>query len=274
MIERTLARVTDRIIVVSRQQQKEINETYSVGRKEQFLVIPLGLDLTQFNSSSQRARSCREQLGIPQELIVGIVGRLTEIKNHKLFLRAVELFKQKALGQQVRFVVLGDGHLRQALEEQTREAGLEADVIFAGTRNDPENFYPALDVVALTSLNEGTPLTLLEAMANARPVIATAVGGVVDLLGEVREETQDAYQVCRRGLSVVPGDAHGFATGLQRLVEDEKLRNQLAEQGLQFVGQSHSKERLMKDMNSLYSELMKTLNCRKSLDSRARLSVG
>ena len=80
--------------------------------------------------------------------------------------------------------MLGDGSLRDRLEAQAQALGLAEDVIFAGSRRDPENFYAALDIVALTSLNEGTPLTLIEAMANARPVIATAVGGVVDLLGE------------------------------------------------------------------------------------------
>src|ERR1043166_7942070 len=77
----------------------------------------------------------------------------------------------------VRFIVIGDGALREALEQQQHELGLEKDVIFVGSRRDPEYFYPALDVVALTSRNEGTPLTLIEAMANARPVVATSVGG-------------------------------------------------------------------------------------------------
>ncbi len=83
----------------------------------------------------------------------------------------------------MRFVIIGDGSLRGTLEEQARELGLADDVVFLGTREDPEFFYPALDVVALTSHNEGTPLTLIEAMANERPVVSTAVGGVVDLLG-------------------------------------------------------------------------------------------
>ncbi len=85
----------------------------------------------------------------------------------------------------MRFVVIGDGHLRAELEGHARALGLLDDVKFAGLRDDPENFYPALDVVALTSRNEGTPLTLIEAMANARACVATAVGGVVDLLGGV-----------------------------------------------------------------------------------------
>jgi len=108
----------------------------------------------------------------------------------------------------VRFVVIGDGHLRHKLEQQVQANGLGDDVTFVGSRRDPENFYPALDIVALTSRNEGTPLTLIEAMANARPVISTAVGGVVDLLGDQLSASNDgAFAVCERGVRVRPGDA-------------------------------------------------------------------
>lgn len=270
LIEKILARLaTDRIVVVSEQQQKEINETFSVGRKDQFVVIPLGLDLIQF-SSSNRLRLFREQIGVTRdEILVGIVGRLTPVKNHQLFCEAVELFKGMKGNfptQRVRFVVIGDGSLRQTLEDQVKRAGLETDILFAGTRSDPENFYPALDIVALTSRNEGTPLTLLEAMANARPVIATAVGGVVDLLGSVVSETQEGLQICQRGLRVERGNAQAFAAGLARLVADAELRYELGERGQQFVESKYSKQRLLDDVSRLYDELMVELDCKKSLN--------
>jgi glycosyltransferase involved in cell wall biosynthesis len=271
LIERVLARVgTDRIVVVSTQQQEEINETFAVGKKDQFVVIPLGLDLRQFSSWKDRGQPFRQQLGVkPDEILIGIVGRLTEVKNHRMFLEAVELFRERHANstQRVRFVIIGDGSLRHSLENQVERSGLGADVIFAGTRSDPEDFYPALDVVALTSLNEGTPLTLLEAMANARPVIATGVGGVTDLLGEVLSETQDGIHICQRGLRVDSGDAHAFAMGLARLVEDVELRHELGARGLQFVERTHSKERLLNDVSSLYNELTNALN-RQDLLSR------
>src|SRR5205807_3288145 len=136
----------------------------------------------------------RAELGADEnQVLIGIVGRLTEIKNHKLFLQAAARLKEflnaRAAAAETkdlpspRFLIVGDGSLRHELEAQAKSLGLERDVSFLGTRNDPEDFYPALDIVALSSLNEGTPLTLVEAMANARPVVATAVGGVVDLLG-------------------------------------------------------------------------------------------
>jgi glycosyltransferase involved in cell wall biosynthesis len=134
--------------------------------------------------------------------------------------------------------------------------------LFLGTRNDPEDFYPALDIVALTSLNEGTPLTLIEAMANARPVVATAVGGVVDLLGApvgpaAHPEETPGYQLCARGVSVASGDAQGFARGLARLIDDPALRDDLGRIGLEFVTQNYAKERLLRDMAELYRELVR-----------------
>jgi glycosyltransferase involved in cell wall biosynthesis len=190
-------------------------------------------------------------------ILIGIVGRLTEIKNHQMFLNVVARLKEidPACWRQgaVRFIVIGDGGLRQMLEAQSEALGLDKDVIFVGERKDPEYFYPALDVVALTSRNEGTPLTLIEAMANARPVVATSVGGVVDLLGDVVED--GPYQVCRRGIGVPPGDEEAFVAALSRIIRDRSLRQELGERGLEFVEVNYSKERLFEDIKGLYAEL-------------------
>ena len=137
-------------------------------------------------------------------------------------------------------------------------AGLAEDVTFVGGRRDLEEIYPALDIVALTSRNEGTPLTLIEAMFNARPVISTAVGGVVDLLGESNSEDPDAsFVLCQRGISVRSPDPLAFAAGLSQLVDDAKLRREIGERGLQFVASHHSKERLLDDVRALYADLLK-----------------
>lgn len=274
-IEKVLARLmTDRIVVVSEQQRREIQERFGVGQPDQFVVIPLGLDTHSFADWRNRRQLFRDELGSKNdELLVGIVGRLTEIKNHDLFLRAVAILKRRLAEEKsrprVRFVMIGDGSLRDRLETQARALGLVEDVIFAGTRRDPENFYAALDIVALTSLNEGTPLTLIEAMANARPVIATAVGGVVDLLGEtVLENQNESYSVRRRGVSVPSDDVEAFAAGLIRLVENSDLRRELGERGLAYVTCNHSKERLLNDVKTLYNELLK----RRPLSTEARPS--
>jgi glycosyltransferase involved in cell wall biosynthesis len=269
-VERTLARLaTDRVIVISAQQLEEINGRFRVGRRGQFEVIPLGLDTHAFDDARARRAKLRREWGARDEdTLVGIVGRLTEIKNHKLFLEAAALLKKKcaqakpvgASGGRVSFVVVGDGHLREELESHARALGLSDDVEFAGLRDDPENFYPALDVVALTSLNEGTPLTLIEAMANSRAVVATSVGGVVDLLGGVEESElrrPHRWQVCERGVQVRPGDAEAFAEALAHVAGDRRLRESLGERGREFVGRNYSVERLVGDVLRLYEDLLR-----------------
>jgi len=265
-IERFLGRfATDRIIVISEQQRREIHEVFRVGRRAQFAVIPLGIDMGVYASWPDRRPCLRAELHADgDEVLVGIVGRLTEIKNHGMFLEAAAIL-DKTTKAKVRFVIVGDGKLRPDLAAQAQALGLSGKVSFLGTRNDPEDFYPALDIVALTSLNEGTPLTLIEAMANARPVIATSVGGVVDLLGNPlgagvlrgaeQDEAAARFQLCERGVAVASGDAEGFAGGLARLIEDRQLRTEFGARGLDFVTQNYARERLLRDMSALYRDL-------------------
>ncbi|HEU4593749.1 MAG TPA: glycosyltransferase [Pyrinomonadaceae bacterium] len=287
-VEKVLARLaTDRIVVISPQQFREIHEQFGVGRRAQFEVVPLGLDTSAFEDRAARREAARQELGAGDgDVLVGIVGRLTEVKNHALFLEAAALYGERFGGRvassggsgsesrragRVRFVVVGDGHLRGELEARARALGLTDEVEFTGLRDDPENFYAALDVVALTSLNEGTPLTLIEAMANARAVVATSVGGVVDLLGEPRQAASEhgaveggeggeeysrrGWQVCERGVLVRPRDAGAFCEGLARVVADEELRRALGGRGRRFVEERYSVARLVADVEKLYEEL-------------------
>lgn len=289
-IERVLARIaTDRIVAISQQQFREIHEQFGVGRAAQFRVIPLGLDLEAFANWRERRAAARSQFGAGEgELLIGIVGRLTEIKNHKLFIEAAHMYLKReteatsasaeATGataeapRRARFVIIGDGQLRGELEAQARTLGIAERVTFTGMRDDPENFYPALDIVALTSLNEGTPLTLIEAMANARPVVATAVGGVVDLLGDAcaaaspykvngKSNPADASGVsghtfCERGVRVRTNDAEAFCEALWQVAGDEEFRRETGARGRAFVAEHYSKERLVRDVLNLYSELL------------------
>jgi glycosyltransferase involved in cell wall biosynthesis len=267
-IEKVLARLaTDRIITISPQQYREIHSEFGVGHERQFAVIPLGLDTGVFAGWPARRELMRDELGLYDgDVAVGIIGRLTEVKNHTLFLKSVARYRElhgaaKQAGR-VRFFIIGDGHLRAGLEAEARELGVHGDVTFMGTRNDLEKLYPALDVVALTSLNEGTPLTLIEAMANARAVVATGVGGVVDLLGEKNDSVlagSDAigYTLRERGVLVEPNNAEAFARGLACLIEREALRLEMGGRGQHFVESSYSKERLLKDVTGLYREMLR-----------------
>ena len=269
LIEKILARLaTDRIIVISPQQRREIHEEFGVGRARQFRVIPLGLDTSAFANAEKRRHVLRGELNLGEEdILVGIVGRLTEVKNHMLFIEAAARYKESfgtvSNGRRVLFVVIGDGHLRTKLEKQARELGIIGEVRFLGTRGDSENFYPALDVVALTSLNEGTPLTLIEAMANARPLIATKVGGVVDLLGQRERldlgegEGPAGFELYEHGVGVRPNDAAAFSEGLAHLVLAADARRAMGERGRGFVERNYSKDRLLADVKNLYRELAK-----------------
>jgi glycosyltransferase involved in cell wall biosynthesis len=269
-VEQALARLaTDRIVVISPQQLEEINGRFRVGKRSQFEVIPLGLDTRAFEDWPARRQVLRNEWGAKDEdVLIGIVGRLTEVKNHRLFLEAAALFKKRRAFEtesggaphagRVRFVVVGDGHLRADLESHAWALGLSDDVKFAGLRDDPENFYPALDVAALTSRNEGTPLTLIEAMANARACVATAVGGVVDVLGGVAEgelRRPHSWQICERGVQVRPGDPEAFAEALAHAVNDAALRQALGERGREYVERNYSVERLVADVEGLYGRL-------------------
>jgi glycosyltransferase involved in cell wall biosynthesis len=257
-VERMLARlVTDRIVVITEQQRQEINGTFRVGKAEQFAVIPLGIDLTVYDDWQNRRAAFRHEHNVaPDEILVGIVGRLTEIKNHRMFLEAAALFK-KNHQTKVKFVIIGDGHLRPQLEHEVDVLGLRDDVWFLGSRQDPEKFYAALDVLALTSLNEGTPLSLIEGMANARPVVATSVGGVVDLLGaKIHHDSGQPFAIHERGLSVSSGDAEGFSQALAFLISNEVLRRELGDRGRAFVVQNYDRQRLIADISALYAQLL------------------
>jgi glycosyltransferase involved in cell wall biosynthesis len=258
-IERALARLaTDRIIVISPQQLREINKDFKVGRPHQFAVVPLGLDTSLFADRASRRPAARTAVVAGEdEVLVGIVGRLTEIKNHRLFIEMVQQFREldPETAQRVRFLVIGDGHLRNELESYAKGLGVEREVEFLGMRDDPENFYAALDIVALTSLNEGTPLTLIEAMANGCACVATRVGGVPDLLGELKASMDDGFQLHERGISARSGDATGLARGLAYLISNDSKRAELGRRGREFIESTYSKQRLIGDIEQLYLQL-------------------
>ena len=258
-IERMLARATDRILVLSEQQLREIHTDFAVGRDAQFRILRLGIDLAPFENSARQRHILRAEIGArDDEILVGIVGRLTEVKNHKLFLQIAKLWFDQADANlpKARFVIVGDGNLRGALETEAAALGLQSDkLVFVGERRDPQVFYPALDIAALTSLNEGTPLTLIEAMANERAVISTAVGGVVDLL-DAKNQTADDFEVATRGIAVETENAAAFVRGLRHLVENPDLRHTFGTRGLQYVRDNYSKERLLRDIEKIYRELL------------------
>ncbi len=257
-IERLLARfATDRIVVISRRQFEEIHGKFRVGRKEQFEIIPLGIDFRILRSEPGYREAIRKRTGAKlNDIVVGFVGRLTEIKNVSLLLRvAAEQMGNAEESQTTRFLIAGDGQLRRSLEQQADELGISDIVTFVGNVENPAEVYAGVDIVALPSRNEGTPLSLIEAMAMGLPVIATAVGGVPDLLGDV-VETHTGFSACERGVLAESGDVNGFLHGLSFLRENEMFRDQIAKSGKEYVHTHYSKERLVSDIVSLYEKLL------------------
>jgi len=248
-IERWLARRTDCLIAVSRTIQQELLEK-GIGRPAQWRVIPLGLDLASL-----------AQLPMPNgssPLRCGIVGRLVPIKNPGLFLQALQQLMRE--GCPVLGIMVGDGPLRRTLEHQAEHLKLQGKVQFTGWRHDVPAVYEGLDVTCLTSWNEGTPVALIEAMAAGRPVIATDVGGVRDLLDDPHDVPPGAlpvgrFRIAPRGILVQPGDVQGLAAGLQTLAQDAALRQRLGEAGRMHVLSRFDHQRLVRDISCLYEAL-------------------
>jgi glycosyltransferase involved in cell wall biosynthesis len=258
-IERALARfATDRIIVLSEQQLHEIRDRFRVGRGEQFRIVPLGIDIEAVRGDEALGSLVRQGLGVSEtSTLVGIVGRLTPIKNHELFMRVAARFIAAPRFTDVCFVIFGDGAERGALERRALELAPGGRILFAGMQ-PPAAIFAAVDIAALTSLNEGTPLALIEAMANGTPIVSTAVGGVVDLLGAVVERVSDpaaSYDVRERGITAASGDEAGLAAGLERLLRDEELERRFASAGREFVEMNRSRQRLVADIIGLTREL-------------------
>ena len=241
-LEAFLARTADALVAVSESVKRDLVEL-RVAPAPKIRVIPLGLELGALAGTLPRGTLRREAL-IPDDApLVGIVGRLVAIKDVPSFLNAARRVRERR--PDARFAVVGDGEERAALEQQTTALGLAGAVHFFGWRRDLAAVYGDLDVVVNSSLNEGTPVALIEALAAARPVVATAVGGTPDLVG--RDE---------RGLLVPPGEPDALAAAVVSVLEGSEASRRRAQAGREHVLAQHSSERLFHDMDALYRELL------------------
>jgi glycosyltransferase involved in cell wall biosynthesis len=262
LIEKVLAKLTDVIVVVSEQQKHELCNGFGIGRPDQYRVIPLGLNLKSFCNLNRYKRKFRTHLRIMEEKtkLIGIVGRLTPIKNHRLFLEAVRLLMTDNGKHTPQFLIVGDGELRSDLENVTEQLALMNCVIFTGWLRDLASLYADLDILALTSENEGTPVAIIEAMTAEVPVIATNVGGVRELISERGLRDADLregeFEVCERGILVKMGDGTGFAKGLKYLLDHPEVSKEMGKRGKEYALKNHSKERLISEMHQLYRSFM------------------
>ena len=243
-IEGFLAHFTDIIITVGDSVKEEL-VNLGIGDRNRIKIVPLGFELDKFLNIPLLNKEVSQ---------IGIVGRLVSIKNHRLFLEAAERIARQNNSANLKFSIIGDGELRQNLEDYASRLGIERWVSFLGWKKDLAEVYSSLDIVCLTSLNEGTPVSIIEAMASGRPVIATDVGGVRDLLGKEREDSlgRRQFKILERGLIVGSGDGEGFADALVFMLQNKKLREDIALGGREFVKHKFSKVRLLKDMELIY----------------------
>lgn len=240
-LETLLARQTDALVAVSEAVRQDL-VALGVARDSQIRVIPLGLELQPFAGELPRG-ALRREAGVPDDApFVGMVGRLVPIKDVPTFLESARLVRETR--PDARFALVGDGEERPALEARARALGLDGAVHFFGWRRELAPVYGDLDVVVNASRNEGTPVALIEALAAARPVVATAVGGTPDLLG--RDE---------RGLLVPPGEPSALARAVLESLAGSEAARRRAQAGREHVMSRHSSERLFRDVDGLYREL-------------------
>lgn len=255
-IERILAKFTDAIVAISQTQKWEFTKKYRICDAKKIHVINLGFDLSCFLNQS-RTGKLHYEIGVDEHtILIGIVGRLVPIKNHRLFLDAAKLIKEKLSNRSVRFIIVGDGELREDIELYAEKINIRNDVFFYGWAKDIQHIYSDLDIVLLTSDNEGTPVSIIEAMASSVPVVTTDVGGVKDLLGHMEnsKSSNDGYSICERGIRCPKGNPEAIANGVVHLVGNEK--NGMVGKARDFVLQNYTDKKLIESIERLYTSLL------------------
>lgn len=253
-IERYLAKKSTCIIAISEKQKHELTAEHRICDPSKVAVIPLGFDLSRFQQNlEEKRKNFRSLYNVSDdEVAIVIVGRLVPVKNHSLFLEAIAKVKERT-SKKIRAFIVGDGEERANVEAKAAELGLDftskanekATLTFTSWIKDVDRVCAGADIIALTSHNEGTPVSLIEAQAANKPVVSTNVGGIENVVLEGRT-----------GLLSPSGDANAFAMNLLKVVEDAKLRDEMGRQGWPHVKEKFHYTRLVSDMRELYLRLM------------------
>lgn len=256
-IERNLARRSSTIIAISEKQKSELCLVHRICKPEKIKVIPLGFDLSRFNENMDEKRAgFRERYRLAEhEIAIGIIGRIVPVKNHRLFLEAAKMVLNES-SQKIRFFIIGDGEDRLRVELMAKELGLDYSdatisdeikpITFTSWIKEIDVALAGLDLVALTSLNEGTPVSLIEAQAANKPIVTTNVGGIENVV-------IDGVTAL---LSHSKTDARQFANRLLDLTESAEKREFMARVGWDHVRNKFHYTRLVRDMTDLYYELL------------------
>lgn len=253
-IERWLAARSTKIVAISNLQKKELCQDFKIAKCDKFSIVPLGFDLDRFQINNDKKRiDFRNNYNLKEEdVALGIIGRLVPIKNHELFLNAFKKVKESA-EYPVKAFIIGDGELRQELEAKCKQLNLSvslndaqhADVVFTSWISNIDEALPGLDTVVLCSLNEGTPVSLIEAQAANVAIVSTRVGGIEDVVAE--NET---------ALLSDSGDVDGLYENLQLLVNNPLKRKEMGKKGYELVKNKFSYTTLCSNMEQLYRSLL------------------
>ncbi len=264
LANRLLLRRRDRLIACGEAVRDALihKEGLPVHRVE---VIYNGVDLDALAQPSPAARqSVRREFGFqPQDFVIVQIARLHRLKDHSTALRTMDVLRQSV--PSARLLLVGDGEEREAIVSEIRERKLEHHVRLAGTRSDIADHLAASDAFLLTSISEGIPLTVIEAMAARRPVVATSVGGLPEMV-----------QPNLNGYLAEPGDAEGLADGLRRLHADACLREGMGTAGSHIARETFSLERMLNAYSDVYDEVLQTISGRFDgrLPAAAELTIG
>ena len=254
-IERWLAQKSTCIIAISELQKNELAHEFKVITLDKIQVVHNGFDLSKFIENQEFKRNLfRKQWNISDnEVAIGIVGRIVPIKNHLLFLTACQELKKHASDVKLRFFIIGDGTDKGKVESEAIKMNFQvgsqsnpAELTFTSWIREIDIATAGLDIVVMTSLNEGTPVSLIEAQAAAKPVVSTQVGGVPDIV--IPGKT---------ALLTPTKDTQAMANALLSLVQNPDRRNHMGLEGRKLVIERYSYQTLVENMRGLYNKLLK-----------------
>lgn len=255
-IEQYLARKSTKIIAISEHQKKELTKQYHICSESKIAVIPLGFDLERFQENMDlKRKEFRNKYFIDDdEVAIGIIGRLVPIKNHQLFVRALEILLKRTT-RKIRAFIIGDGDERKNIEQLASSLNIDfvdfntnpikATITFTSWIKEIEFAMAGMDIIALTSLNEGTPVSLIEAQAANKPIVSTNVGGIENIVLPNVTALLD-----------YPDKLFGIANNMLWLVENEHIRKQMGEKGWENVNKKFSCTRLVENTRALYKHLL------------------
>ncbi len=282
IIERMLAYFTDCIIVLSQGQCRDLTHEFKIASRRKFQVIPLGFNLSSFISGGGNVAGARKMFGIDSNaFVIGYVGRLVPIKNPLLLLEAYRQIQdyhqvtQNPLREKPEswsVIVAGGGELLESMRAEARARACSEHIVFCGWQQEVQHIYAAVNVVVLTSLNEGTPVALIEAMASGKPFIATNVGGVEDLVVGEGVQTSGynggAFTLYGNGLLVQSQDVTGLAAAMLYIFNHPVEAEKMGRVGREFAVKLFDENRLLGDIRGLYQRLLAEKGVQLSLSSR------